>query len=80
MELASLYDKLERVVLPLYYARPRAFAEVMRSTIAVNGSFFNTQRTVSQYVMNAYFPKLGSDQDDRSEHATGTEELVSRRT
>lgn len=80
VELASLYDKLERVVLPLYYARPRAFAEVMRSTIAVNGSFFNTQRTVSQYVMNAYFPKLGSDQDDRSEHATGTEELVSRRT
>lgn len=80
VELASLYDKLERVVLPLYYARPRAFAEVMRSTIAVNGSFFNTQRTVSQYVMNAYFPKLGSDLDDRSEHATGTEELVSRRT
>jgi starch phosphorylase len=29
----------------------------MRSTIAVNGSFFNTQRMVSQYVANAYEPQ-----------------------
>jgi starch phosphorylase len=26
----------------------------MRSTIALNGSFFNTQRMVAQYVANAY--------------------------
>ena len=26
----------------------------MRSAIAVNGSFFNTQRMVSQYLLNAY--------------------------
>jgi len=29
----------------------------MRSTIALNGSFFNTQRMLSQYVLNAYFPQ-----------------------
>jgi hypothetical protein len=29
----------------------------MRSTIALSGSFFNTQRMVSQYVLNAYFPQ-----------------------
>jgi glycogen phosphorylase len=29
---------------------------VMRSAIALNGSFFNTQRMVRQYVHNAYFP------------------------
>jgi hypothetical protein len=27
---------------------------VMRYTIALNGSFFNTQRMVAQYVANAY--------------------------
>jgi starch phosphorylase len=55
-DAASLYDKLERVILPLYYGKPEAYAKVRRSTIALNGSFFNTQRMVSQYVTNAYFP------------------------
>jgi glycogen phosphorylase len=55
-EAASLYDKLERVILPAFYGRPDSFAEIMRSTIALNGSFFNTQRMVHQYVSNAYFP------------------------
>lgn len=53
-EAASLYDKLEMLILPMYYGRPAAFTEVMRSAIAVNGSFFNTQRMLSQYVANAY--------------------------
>jgi starch phosphorylase len=56
IEIASLYDKLERVIVPLFYGRPVAFAEVMRFAIAVNGSFFNTQRMVFQYAANAYFP------------------------
>ena len=53
-EAASLYDKLEYVVLPLFYGRPLAYAEVMRSAVALNGSFFNAQRMVGQYVQNAY--------------------------
>ncbi len=56
VELASLYDKLERVIVPLFYGRPVAFEEVMRSAIAINGSFFNTQRMLFQYAANAYFP------------------------
>lgn len=52
----DLYDKLERVILPLFYRLPFSYAEVMRSAIALNGSFFNTQRMVRQYVHNAYFP------------------------
>lgn len=52
----EIYLKLERVLLPLYYGLPFAYAEVMRSAIALNGSFFNTQRMVEQYVRNAYFP------------------------
>ncbi|MBI3796291.1 MAG: alpha-glucan family phosphorylase [Deltaproteobacteria bacterium] len=54
-ETNSLYDKLEHVILPLFYQRPDAFAEVRRSAIALNGSFFNTQRMVFQYLRNAYF-------------------------
>jgi starch phosphorylase len=55
-DAASLYDKLEQVILPLYYGKPEAYARVRRSTIALNGSFFNTQRMMSQYVANAYSP------------------------
>jgi starch phosphorylase len=51
----SLYDKLERVVIPLYYKERDRFIEVMRHSIALNGSFFNTQRMVLQYVLKAYF-------------------------
>jgi len=55
-ESLSLYEKLEHVILPLYYKDPDNFAQVMRSAIALNGSFFNTQRMISQYVRNAYNP------------------------
>ena len=53
-EAASLYDKLEYVILPRFYGRPLAYAEVMRSAIAVNGSFYNAQRMIGQYLQNAY--------------------------
>jgi glycogen phosphorylase len=56
VEAASLYDKLQSVILPLFYNEPEKFALVMRSAIALNGSFFNTQRMISQYVRNAYVP------------------------
>lgn len=55
-EVASLYDKLENEILPMFYQQSNAYGAVMRSTIALSGSFFNTQRVVSQYVLNAYFP------------------------
>jgi starch phosphorylase len=54
LEVDGMYDKLEKLILPLYYSLPRAWAKVMRSAIALNASFFNTQRVVSQYVRNAY--------------------------
>jgi starch phosphorylase len=54
-EIPSLYDKLEHAILPLFYGQPEAFAGIMRSAIALNGSFFNTHRMVLQYLRNAYF-------------------------
>jgi starch phosphorylase len=53
-ELSSLYGKLARIILPMYYGSPDSYDKVMRFTIALNASFFNTQRMVSQYVANAY--------------------------
>ena len=59
-EAASLYEKLDQVILPLYYKEADKFAQIMRSAIALNGSFFNTQRMLLQYVRNAYVPYGGS--------------------
>lgn len=53
--VSSLYDKLERVVLPLFYRERERFLEVMVHAIALNGSFFNTHRMMQQYVLKAYF-------------------------
>lgn len=53
-DATSLYDKLEKIIVPLYYGNPSAYASIRRFAIALNGSFFNTQRMVSQYVANAY--------------------------
>lgn len=50
----SLYRKLEEQVLPLFYERPAEWNEMMRRTIAQNGSFFNSQRMVRRYVLEAY--------------------------
>jgi len=54
---ASLYDKLEREILPMFYQRPEAYAEIMRFAIALNASFFHTNRMLNQYRANAYSPK-----------------------
>jgi starch phosphorylase len=54
-DAAALYDKLEQVILPLFYGDRQGFLSVMRHAIALNGSFFNTQRMMQQYVVKAYF-------------------------
>ncbi len=53
-EAESLYSKLESVILPMYYNDRTKFLEVMQHAIAINGSFFNTQRMVQQYITDAY--------------------------
>ncbi len=54
-DAASLYDKMENVVVPMYYQNREKFIEIMRHAIALNGSFFTTQRMMMQYVLKAYF-------------------------
>ena len=53
-DLASLLNKLAYVIMPLFYDSPDAYAGVMRTAIAINGSFFNAQRMMEQYASDAY--------------------------
>jgi len=55
-EAASLYKKLETAVVPLYRETPEKWAALMRTTLAFNGSYFNTNRMVKQYTRNSYYP------------------------
>jgi glycogen phosphorylase len=51
---ASLYDKLERAVLPCFYRDRSRYLEMARASIALNGSFFNSHRMALQYLHAAY--------------------------
>ncbi len=51
----ELYNKLESWIMPKYYTDRENWIRTMRSCIAINASFFNTNRMVQQYVLNAYF-------------------------
>lgn len=51
----SLYEKLEQTIIPVFYQKREQYLNIMRHAIALNGSFFNTQRMLSQYVLKAYF-------------------------
>jgi len=53
-EADSLYEKLEQTILPMFYKDRTRYLEVMKHSIAINGSFFNTQRMVQQYITDAY--------------------------
>jgi starch phosphorylase len=55
-EADSMYKKLENAVVPLYLDAPEKWAQLMRTTLAYNGSYFNTNRMVKQYNRNAYYP------------------------
>jgi starch phosphorylase len=51
----SLYEKLEKTILPTYYGDKDQYISIMRNSIAINGSYFNTHRMMMEYVLNAYF-------------------------
>jgi starch phosphorylase len=54
LDAESLYSKLESVILPMFYEDRNRYLSVMQHAIAINGSFFNTQRMVQQYITDAY--------------------------
>ncbi|MGH7546077.1 MAG: alpha-glucan family phosphorylase, partial [Gemmatimonadota bacterium] len=50
----DLYRALEEVILPLHRDDRRRWMEVLRATLALNASFFNTHRMLQEYVLQAY--------------------------
>ncbi len=50
----DLYDKLERVILPLYYDDHPGWIAVMKHAIGKNASYFNCHRMMRRYVTEAY--------------------------
>jgi len=55
LDRCDLYNKLENWIMPKFYNDKDNWIRTMRSCIAINASFFNTNRMVQQYVLNAYF-------------------------
>lgn len=53
-DAASLYEKLDKKILPLFHNGNGDYVDMMKHAIALNGSFFNTQRMMQQYVLKAY--------------------------
>jgi starch phosphorylase len=53
-ETETLYEKLEKVILPLYYKDPTGYDRVRRGAIAFNGGHFSTSRMMIQYALDAY--------------------------
>ncbi len=53
-DAASLYDKLEHKVLPLYAGDRRGWIAVMKGAIGKNASYFNSHRMMRRYATEAY--------------------------
>jgi starch phosphorylase len=50
----DLYEKLERVILPLYTLDRKGWIAVMKHAIGKNASYFNSHRMMRRYVTDAY--------------------------
>jgi starch phosphorylase len=53
----SLYEVLEHRVARRFYTERDGFLAVRRAAVALNGSFFNTERMVREYARRAYHTK-----------------------
>jgi glycogen phosphorylase len=53
-DAAALYEKLERVVLPLYWNDRPGWIAVMKGAISKNGSIFTSHRMIRRYATDAY--------------------------
>lgn len=53
-DASSLYDKLEKTVLPLYHNDRAGWISVMKNAIGKNASYFNSHRMMRRYATEAY--------------------------
>jgi starch phosphorylase len=50
----ALYDKLEKVILPLWYDDRAGWISVMKGAISKNAAYFNSHRMMRRYATEAY--------------------------
>ncbi|PLX85407.1 MAG: alpha-glucan family phosphorylase [Desulfuromonas sp.] len=53
-DVLDLYNKLEKVILPLYYQDRSGWVKVMKNAIGKNAYYFNTHVMMRRYVTEAY--------------------------
>ncbi|MEG1641666.1 MAG: alpha-glucan family phosphorylase [Synergistaceae bacterium] len=53
-DINDMYYKLENIIIPTYYDNRGKWLEIMKATIAINASYFNTHRVVKEYCEKAY--------------------------
>ena len=53
-DAAALYAKLQDIVIPMFYRDRAQYMRIMLCALALNGSFFNTQRMLQEYLLKAY--------------------------
>ena len=53
-DAVALYDKLEQVVLPLWYDDRPGWIAVMKGAISKNAAYFNSHRMMRRYATEAY--------------------------
>ncbi|ODS34904.1 alpha-glucan phosphorylase [Candidatus Altiarchaeales archaeon WOR_SM1_SCG] len=54
-EALDMYNKLEYIIIPMFYKDREKWINIMQQSISVNASYFNTQRMVQEYILDAYF-------------------------
>ena len=54
-EISDLYNKLEYVILPMYYDQRDRWLEMMDDSIATIAYYFNSHRMMQSYIIDAYF-------------------------
>ncbi|BAZ94793.1 alpha-glucan phosphorylase [Thiohalobacter thiocyanaticus] len=53
-DATHLYEKLDQVVLPLFYQDRAGWLRLMKNVIAKNASYFNSHRMMRRYASDAY--------------------------
>lgn len=53
VELEDLYTKLDTIIIPAFHDASK-WAHIMKQSIAINGSYFNTHRMLVEYISEAY--------------------------
>jgi starch phosphorylase len=54
VDAEDLYNKLERVIIPLYYNDRKCWIRMMQNAIGKNAYYFNSHRMMRRYVTEAY--------------------------